>query len=130
MLRKDLLQKIAVFLDVDSLFELGRTCHELSNIVFTTYVSNRQPQRGYYGINEGIRYLSAPTFHPDGLLTAFRCCLTLRRSLKSIAYGFLPPHGFEGLVQDLSDLYTIFVCQPRGMEHICVYLSLFDQASK
>ncbi|KAH6907289.1 hypothetical protein BKA70DRAFT_1285377 [Coprinopsis sp. MPI-PUGE-AT-0042] len=128
LLRKDMLKKITLFLDLDSIFNLGRTCRVLNDMVFTPYIDAIQPEKGYYGHNKSIGYLSAPTAHPEGLLTAFRCSLAFHTSLTSIGYGFLPTHGFQGLTRDLSDLRALFQRQPRAMAHLCLYLSQFDHA--
>ncbi|KAH6908667.1 hypothetical protein BKA70DRAFT_1278489 [Coprinopsis sp. MPI-PUGE-AT-0042] len=128
LLRKELLKKIMAYLDLDSMFSLGRTCRSLNDIVFASYINNAQPNTSCYG--HKYNYLSAPTAHPEGLLTAFRCSLTLHTSLTSIAYGFLPNRGFQGVMQDLSDLHELFQRQPRAMEHVSLYFSQIDRGSK
>ncbi|KAH6908647.1 hypothetical protein BKA70DRAFT_1562230 [Coprinopsis sp. MPI-PUGE-AT-0042] len=128
LLRKELLKKIVAYLDLDSMFSFGRTCRPLNDIVFASYINNTQPDTGYYGHNGG--YLLAGTAHPEGLLTAFRCSLTLRTSLTSIAYGFLPNRGFQGLMRDLSELHTLFQRQPRAMKYVSLFFSQIDRGLK
>ncbi|KAH6908648.1 hypothetical protein BKA70DRAFT_1562231 [Coprinopsis sp. MPI-PUGE-AT-0042] len=128
LLREELLKKITAYLDLDSVFNIGRACRSLNDIVFASYINNTQPDTGYYGHNGG--YLSAPTAHPEGLLTAFRCSLTLRTSLTSIAYGFLPNRGFQSLIQDLSELHTLIQRQPRAMKYVSLYFSEIDHGLK
>ncbi|KAH6907297.1 hypothetical protein BKA70DRAFT_1563230 [Coprinopsis sp. MPI-PUGE-AT-0042] len=127
LLRKDLLKKITTFVDSESIFNLGRTCRSLSDTVFGSYINNTRADIRYradYDHNGG--YLSAPTGHPKGLLTAVRCSLPPRASFTSIAYGFLPNRGFQGLIQDLSDLHTLIEQQPRAMRHVSLYFSQVD----
>ncbi|KAH6907291.1 hypothetical protein BKA70DRAFT_1150536 [Coprinopsis sp. MPI-PUGE-AT-0042] len=128
LLRKELLKKIMAYLDLDSMFSLGRTCRSLNDIVFASYINNTQPDNGYYGHQGG--YLMASTDHPEGLLTAFRCSITLHTSLTSIAYGFLPNRGLQGLMQDLSDLHTLIQRQPRAMQYVSLYFSQIDHGLK
>ncbi|KAH6916105.1 hypothetical protein BKA70DRAFT_1556639 [Coprinopsis sp. MPI-PUGE-AT-0042] len=129
LLRKELLKKITIFLDPDSIFSLGRTCRSLNEMVFTHYVTDIHPTTSNYAYSSR-GHLSAPTTHPEGLLTAFRCSLTLHASLKSISYGFLPNHGFQGLIQDLYELYTLFQRQPRALEYVSLYFFQLDYALK
>lgn len=128
LLRKEVLQRIAAQLDSESLFNLGRTCRSLNHTVFAFYIGQNQPERGYHGFLAG--HLSAPTYHPEGLLTAFRCSLMHHKCLKSVNYGFSATKGFRGVLQDLRELYTIFSRQPREMGAISLYLSQLDHAVK
>ncbi|KAH6891603.1 hypothetical protein BKA70DRAFT_1326697 [Coprinopsis sp. MPI-PUGE-AT-0042] len=129
LLWKELLKKIMGYLDLDSMFSLGRTCRSLNDIVFASYINNPQPDTGY-SYSRKYNFLSAPIAHPEGLLTAFRCSLTLHTALTSIAYGFLPNRGLQGVMQDLSDLHALLQGQPRAMGHVSLYFSQIDHGLK
>ncbi|KAH6908673.1 hypothetical protein BKA70DRAFT_1562234 [Coprinopsis sp. MPI-PUGE-AT-0042] len=130
LLRKDLLKKITTFVDSESIFNLGRTCRSLSDTVFGSYINNTQPEISYSDYGPYGGHLSAPIGHPKGLLTAVRCSLPPRASFTSIAYGFLPNRGFQGLIQDLSDLHTLIERQPRAMRYVSLYFSQIDHGLK
>lgn len=130
LLHKGILERITALLDLESMFELARTCRSLNDMILPPYITQFIPEDRFYAYVQGQGHLGASEYHPTGVLTALRCSVTLRHTVKSIAYCFDPNDGIERVIQDLREMATLFRRQPHPLRNVSLHFWHMDDAAK